>query len=116
MHRGTRAPIVTVVRFDPAPAEQREGVLEQVEQVSQVREAIERHVVEEFLNGDSSALPADDANLIEAEIIDSLGIFLLVDFLQERFGIEIDAEEINIENFTTIESICSLVTAKQKSG
>lgn len=84
--------------------------------MEQVREAIVQYITDEFLSGDSSALSGADVNLIEAEIIDSLGIFLLVDFLQERFGIEIDAEEISIENFTSVETIAALAAAKQGAG
>lgn len=84
--------------------------------MEQVREAIVKYIADEFMDGDSSALLRADVNLIEAEIIDSLGIFLLVDHLQERFGIEIDAEEISIENFTSIETIVALTVAKQAAG
>jgi acyl carrier protein len=55
-------------------------------------------------------------NLIEDEMLDSLGVMLLVDFLGERFSIDFHPEEIHSENFKTLESIASLVDRKLQSA
>ena len=54
-------------------------------------------------------------NLIEDEVIDSLGVMLLVSFLSDRFSIEFDPEEIHAENFESLQSIASLVDRKLDS-
>ena len=51
-------------------------------------------------------------NLIEAGLIDSLAIVLLVELLQERFDIEIEPEDVVAENFGTIAAIADLVATK----
>jgi acyl carrier protein len=53
--------------------------------------------------------------LIERGIIDSLGIFLLVAFVEQQFAIKIHPEDIVLENFRTIEAIAHLVTARMSS-
>ena len=42
-----------------------------------------------------------------------LGIFSMVAFVEERFGLTIDPEDVTIEHFATIAAIESFVGAKQ---
>ena len=55
---------------------------------------------------------ADDAPLIEQGIIDSLGIFLLIAFIEQQFGIKIAPQDVVLENFETVNAIKNLVTAR----
>ena len=55
---------------------------------------------------------ADDEDLIDSGVLDSLGIFQLVAFLEERFGVAIADTEITPENFATLERIEQLVAAR----
>lgn len=80
-----------------------------------VRTVLRAHLVDDVLVGDESRLN-DQTNLIEEEILDSLGIFSLVEFLEGRFGIEVAAEEVAFDNFQTLDSITHLVTAKLPRG
>ncbi len=50
-------------------------------------------------------------NLIEEGIIDSLGIFMLIDFIGQNFGVQIKPEQVILENFETIEAIKGMVLA-----
>lgn len=54
----------------------------------------------------------DDEDLIDSGIVDSLGIFQLVAFLEERFGIAIADNEITPDNFGTIARIERLVAGR----
>jgi acyl carrier protein len=54
----------------------------------------------------------DEEDLIDSGVVDSLGIFQLIAFLEERFGIKIGDEEITPENFGTIAAIDRLVAAR----
>jgi acyl carrier protein len=54
----------------------------------------------------------DDEDLIDSGVVDSLGIFQLVAFLEERFGVAIADSEITPENFGTIARIERLVAAR----
>jgi acyl carrier protein len=53
-----------------------------------------------------------DYALIDNEVLDSLGIFELVSFVEDEFGITIDDEDLVIENFGSIGAIESMVAAK----
>ena len=54
----------------------------------------------------------DTLSLVQSGVIDSLGIFRLVSFLEENLKVRISDEEIVGENFETIDDIDRFVTAK----
>ena len=56
----------------------------------------------------------DEDDLIDTGVIDSLGIFQLVAFLEERFGISIGDEEITPENFGSVLAIERLVASRSR--
>ena len=51
----------------------------------------------------------DDEPLIESGIVDSLGVLKILGFLDEAFGIDLSSEQIVLENFKDVRSICRLV-------
>jgi len=57
----------------------------------------------------------DDEPLIESGIIDSLGILKILAFMDETFGVDLSSDQIKLENFKTVSSICALVD-RQKNG
>lgn len=79
--------------------------------MSNVSTVIKERIVAEFMGGSGSL--DDNTLLVEEEIIDSLGIFLLLGFIKERFGVEVDPEDVTMENFATIQTITNLVEKKQ---
>jgi acyl carrier protein len=54
----------------------------------------------------------DERDLIGEEVLDSLGIYALVSFLEEHFGIEVEDDELVYENFATIGDISRMVGSK----
>jgi acyl carrier protein len=54
----------------------------------------------------------DSEPLIESGIVDSLGVLKIMSFLDESFGVDLSSEEIKLENFRDVRTICELV-AKQ---
>jgi acyl carrier protein len=79
----------------------------------QVSEAITTYLRDEVLDGRTDVELTPTTHLVEEEIIDSLGIFRLVSFLEDHFGLEIDPEDVTFDNFTTITTIEAFVQAKQ---
>lgn len=55
----------------------------------------------------------DDFPLIENAVIDSLGIFEIVQFIEEEFGVTVEDEDLVIDNFGTIADIAQLIGARQ---
>lgn len=75
-------------------------------------QAIEEFIVTEISSGlDAGSLPHDE-DLLAAELIDSLGIVSLVNFLEGRFAITVADEDLTPENFRSIDSIISFVARK----
>ncbi len=54
-----------------------------------------------------------DFPLIERSVLDSLGLFSLVAFVEGHFGIEIQDEELIPDNFGTIGAIAQLIERKR---
>ena len=57
---------------------------------------------------------ADDDDLIDSGVIDSLGIFQLVAFLEETFGVTIGDQEITPENFGSVSAIERMVASRSR--
>ena len=50
-----------------------------------------------------------DANLLDTESLDSMGIATVITKIEEAYNIELDVEDITMENFLTVNAIASLV-------
>ena len=59
-------------------------------------------------------MTSDDESLIDNGVVDSLGIFRLVTFLEENFGVKVGDEEISAENLQSVNVIEQLVLSKAK--
>lgn len=84
--------------------------------MSDVDGVIREHIRSEFLERTPDVEIDDEMNLIDAEIVDSLGIMLLVDWLQERFDVAIGPEEVTIDNFETVNAMAQLVQGKMSQA
>lgn len=56
-----------------------------------------------------------DADLLEENILDSFSIIQLVVFVQERFGVELDAEDLTRANLGSLSKIVALID-KRRAG
>jgi len=78
------------------------------------RAAIREFVLDRLAQTTGKTAIDDEDDLIESGVIDSLGIFQLVAFLEERFGVAIGDEEIVPENFGSVLAIERLVAARRR--
>jgi len=78
-----------------------------------MRETLRTYILENFLPGEDVKNLKDDTELKESGILDSLSTLKLVTFLEERFGVEFEADDLEAGNLATIESIERLVQSKQ---
>ncbi len=82
--------------------------------MEEIKGKIRQHIVRRILlKKDEGILNMDDS-LIQAGIIDSLGIQMLITFLEREYQIAIPEEELYPENFETINDIANLVTRIKK--
>jgi acyl carrier protein len=77
-----------------------------------IRGTVKDYILTEFLPGTSPAELGDQTPLIQGAILDSLATVQLVAFLEERFGIEIEAHEASIDHLNTLDDIAALVQQK----
>ena len=78
----------------------------------EIKAKIKSYVLNEFLPGEDPAALTDSVALLNTGILDSIGVLKLVTFLEEQFGITIEAHETGPENFNTISAIARLVGSK----
>ena len=58
----------------------------------------------------------NDQPLMEAGVIDSMGVMELLDFIQDEFGVMVADDEITEDNLGTLNAIASYVTAKRNGS
>ena len=66
------------------------------------------YIADVWMDGDSESLEPETP-ITELNIIDSLGIFDLVHFLQSQFGITVPLHEISLTNFRSVNAISAMV-------
>ena len=57
-----------------------------------------------------------DADLLDAKILDSFSIVQLAVFVQERFGVELEADDLTRANLATLSSIVALIDRRKAAG
>jgi acyl carrier protein len=63
------------------------------------------------LSVDPGELP-DSFDLLSEGVVDSLGILEMVSAVEEKFGIEVDLEDIDPDDLTRVEPFCRYVATK----
>jgi acyl carrier protein len=80
----------------------------------EVKDRIREYVLEEFAKSKGIMQITDQEVLTKNGVIDSMGIFRLVAFLEEEFNVRVGDEEITHDNLESIDAIERLVIAKKK--
>ena len=76
---------------------------------------IEQHIFEFIAKNSHSDIKKVNAQtmLFQEGIFDSMGFVLLIDFLEERYGIKANDDELIEENFESIAAITNLIQRKK---
>jgi acyl carrier protein len=82
-------------------------------QTTEIEQEIRNFLTEAFLFGNSEPLN-QDAPLL-GNVIDSQGAIELVTFIQQRFNIEVQDEEVTIDNLASVKSVAALIEKKLRS-
>jgi acyl carrier protein len=78
-----------------------------------VMDSIRRFVLDEFLPGEEASKLTPTTPLVSTGILDSLATLKLITFLEQEFGIHIQAHEADEEHLNTLQAICELVASKR---
>jgi len=80
-----------------------------------IKEDIRKYVVDSAQSRGVN-IASDDESLLSSGVVDSLGIFRLVSFLEETFSLRVSDDEIVYENFKSINEIERFVTRKSQGS
>ncbi len=81
-----------------------------------IQSTVKSYILEQFLPDAKGDELDASTPLIAGGILDSLATVRLVMFLEEHFGIEVQAHEVSADNLETLDRIANLVRKKQAGG
>jgi len=80
--------------------------------IEPIVEAVRAFILENFLPGDPPESLRDDDLLLEGGIVDSGSVIAVVSFLEERFGITVEDDDLVVEHFATVGNIARFVARR----
>lgn len=83
---------------------------------SSLKLQIRSFIAENMLFGSDGFNYDDDASLLEAGIIDSIGVMELVTYVSQTYRIEVPPGDISPDNFDSINRLASYVLNRQGVG
>ena len=82
--------------------------------MSELKQKLKQFIITEVNPERNLEQIEDDEPLLESGIVDSLGVLKILGFLDEEFGIDLSADQVKLERFKDISSICALVEQGKK--
>ncbi|WP_329297177.1 phosphopantetheine-binding protein [Streptomyces sp. NBC_00659] len=73
-------------------------------------QAVKEFVLREFLPDVPADDLADDLDLMANGVIDSLGLLKVIAWLEDRYGVDTDAVDLDPESFTSVAAIAAFLT------
>ena len=80
---------------------------------NKIATTVHDYILREFLPGEDPAELTAHTPLITGGILDSIGTLKLVAFLEDEFGVVVEAHEAGIDHLDSIEQITQLVDCKR---
>lgn len=77
-----------------------------------MKSKIKRHILDELVVHAGRSELGDDDDLLISNLLDSLGVMRLVEYLEQQNEITIPAEDITLENFQSINTITRYLAGK----
>jgi len=90
----------------------RTAIATEIPLTAPVLQEIRGFIVENFLLGNDSGFDNGES-LLESGIVDSTGIMHVVAFLEERFAITVEDEDMVADNLETVARIAAFVERKR---
>jgi acyl carrier protein len=84
--------------------------------MAELKEEIRQFILANFLVSEDTANLKDDTPLRTSGVLDSVATLQLVTFIEEQFGIRVEAHEASIENFDSIDNIAAFIRSKKTAA
>lgn len=81
--------------------------------MSDVTTVIQNFILENYLPGESRSNLQDETPLRTSGILDSIATLNLISFIEQEYGIQVEAHETGIENFDRIRDIVAFIDRKR---
>jgi acyl carrier protein len=78
----------------------------------QIFETLARFFVQAGTGREGAIAVSPDTDIIGEGLVDSLGIFKLIAFVEEAFKVTIEPDEVLLENFQTLRAVRNLIVKK----
>jgi acyl carrier protein len=90
--------------------------LEEERNMEEIAELVHDYILREFLPGEDPEELTERTPLITGGVLDSISTLKLVTFLEDRFGITVEAYEAGVDRLDTIQQIAELVVEKKTAA
>ena len=80
--------------------------------MEQIRRELRQFVTTNLLLGQDDVGFTDDTSFLEESIVDSTGVLELVSFLERRYAIKLDDEELVPDNLDSIRNLVAFLERK----
>jgi len=78
-----------------------------------IKQSVKEYILNTFLPGEDPSELTDDLPLISGGILDSIATLKLIMFIEETFGVTLEAHEADKEHLNTINQIADLISARK---
>jgi len=84
--------------------------------MDEIRQTVRGYILQQFLPGEDADELTDETPLITGGILDSISTLKLVTFLEDRFGVTVEAYEAGVENLDSVARIGRLIASKGQAA
>ena len=85
-------------------------------QTQAIKETVKEYLLDNFLGRENSDELTDETPLVTGGILDSITTLQLVAFLEEKYKVEFEPNELEQDNLNTISRIAGFVESKMKTA
>jgi acyl carrier protein len=80
--------------------------------MEEIKQTVKAYILKEFLPSENPDNLTESTPLVTGGVLDSIATLKLVSFLEERYGIQVEAHEADVDNLNTIADIARFVQSK----
>ena len=84
--------------------------------MQEIENVVRDYILREFLPGEDPGELTEETPLITGGILDSISTLKLVTFLEEHFGVTIEAYEAGVEHLDSVGQIAHLIADKKAAA
>lgn len=81
--------------------------------MDEIRRVVSDYILTQFLPGEDPSELTESTPLITGGVLDSIATLKLVVFLEDRFGVLVEAHEAGVDNLDSVARIAALIASKR---